>query len=150
MLFGSTSLTTVAGHSYAVLGAIEHKGKRFVRLRNPWGKTEWTGPWSDGSQEWTKEWLDALPALGHSFGNDGIFLMECEYRLPRAVSSLIFSQTKTSYPIGMSLTRPGCLTRLGSCLPNGLTSRLGLHLQLGILETFHVSRSSPRPNLSLT
>jgi hypothetical protein len=52
-------------------------GKRFVKLRNPWGDTEWTGRWSDGSKEWTPEWLEALPALHHRFGNDGEFLMQC-------------------------------------------------------------------------
>lgn len=48
-------------------------------LRNPWGKIEWTGRWSDGSKEWTKEWVGALDELGHSFGEDGQFIMECEY-----------------------------------------------------------------------
>ncbi|KAJ3573577.1 hypothetical protein NP233_g2349 [Leucocoprinus birnbaumii] len=66
----------VAGHSYSVLKAIEVGGKRFLMLRNPWGKSEWTGPWSDGSREWTSEWLARLPEMGHQFGNDGQFLME--------------------------------------------------------------------------
>jgi hypothetical protein len=57
---------------------LEVGGKRFVKLRNPWGKTEWSGRWSDGSKEWTSEWLLRLPELGHSFGNDGEFVMECE------------------------------------------------------------------------
>ncbi|KAF5382243.1 hypothetical protein D9757_008962 [Collybiopsis confluens] len=66
----------VGNHAYSVLRAVEVKGKRFVVVRNPWGETEWTGPWSDGSKEWTKEWLDALPEIGHSFGDDGQFVME--------------------------------------------------------------------------
>jgi hypothetical protein len=37
-----------------------------------------TGRWSDGSKEWTPEWLDALQALGHTFGDDGAFIMEYE------------------------------------------------------------------------
>ncbi|KAG8709774.1 hypothetical protein FRC08_018066, partial [Ceratobasidium sp. 394] len=65
-----------AGHAYSVISAIEVNGKRFLRVRNPWGKTEWTGAWSDGSKEWTPEWLALLPDLGHKFGNDGEFLME--------------------------------------------------------------------------
>ncbi|KAF7976478.1 hypothetical protein HWV62_6749 [Athelia sp. TMB] len=63
-------------HSYAVLKAVEFRGKRFLKLRNPWGKSEWQGRWSDGSQEWNGEWLDALKALDHSFGDDGVFVME--------------------------------------------------------------------------
>ncbi|KAJ8077429.1 hypothetical protein PM082_001859 [Marasmius tenuissimus] len=64
------------GHAYSILRAVEVKGKRFVVLRNPWGKGEWTGPWSDGSKEWTPEWLEVLPQLGHGFGDDGQFVME--------------------------------------------------------------------------
>ncbi|KAF7371262.1 Calpain catalytic domain-containing protein [Mycena sanguinolenta] len=63
-------------HAYSVLRAVEVKGKRFVVVRNPWGESEWTGPWSDGSKEWTPEWLAVLPELGHSFGDDGQFVME--------------------------------------------------------------------------
>ncbi|CAE6476497.1 unnamed protein product [Rhizoctonia solani] len=63
-------------HSYSVLEALEVNGKRFVRVRNPWGKSEWKGPWSDGSKEWTNEWLARLPELRHKFGDDGEFLME--------------------------------------------------------------------------
>ncbi|KDQ53941.1 hypothetical protein JAAARDRAFT_61029 [Jaapia argillacea MUCL 33604] len=57
-------------------GDWEVNDKRFLMIRNPWGRSEWTGRWSDGSKEWTTEWLQALPALGHSFGDDGAFLME--------------------------------------------------------------------------
>ncbi|KAJ3569972.1 hypothetical protein NP233_g4705 [Leucocoprinus birnbaumii] len=66
----------VTAHAYAVLRAVESKGRRFVVLRNPWGKIEWTGRWSDGSKEWTKEWINLLDELGHSFGEDGQFIME--------------------------------------------------------------------------
>ncbi|KAJ3564439.1 hypothetical protein NP233_g8293 [Leucocoprinus birnbaumii] len=66
----------VGGHAYSVLKAIEVAGKRFLVIRNPWGHSEWTGPWSDGSREWTPEWLARLPVIGHHFANDGQFLME--------------------------------------------------------------------------
>ncbi len=49
-----------------------------VVLRNPWGDSEWTGRWGDGSKEWTEEWLPALKVLQHSFGDDGEFVLECK------------------------------------------------------------------------
>ncbi|KAJ3064282.1 hypothetical protein HDU99_004512, partial [Rhizoclosmatium hyalinum] len=63
----------VSGHEYSVLRAVEAKGRRFLLIRNPWGNSEWTGPWSDGSSEWTGEWMTLL---SHRFGNDGQFWME--------------------------------------------------------------------------
>ncbi|KIO31140.1 hypothetical protein M407DRAFT_68249 [Tulasnella calospora MUT 4182] len=64
------------GHAYSILRAAEIRGKRFLMLRNPWGKGEYTGPWSDGSKEWTAEWMDVLDVMDHKFGEDGEFLME--------------------------------------------------------------------------
>ncbi|THU76890.1 cysteine proteinase [Dendrothele bispora CBS 962.96] len=66
----------VGNHAYSVLRAVEVNEKRFVVVRNPWGQSEWTGPWSDGSKEWTREWLERLPEFGHVFGDDGQFVME--------------------------------------------------------------------------
>ncbi|KAJ4396121.1 hypothetical protein N0V93_000338 [Gnomoniopsis smithogilvyi] len=57
-------------HAYSVLKAREIDGVRLVLLKNPWGKHEWKGPWSDGSKEWTAEWLQKLD---HKFGDDGSF-----------------------------------------------------------------------------
>jgi hypothetical protein len=56
------------------LHAKECRGKRFVICRNPWGKSEWTGPWADGSKEWSGEWLEVLKELPHEFGDDGEFV----------------------------------------------------------------------------
>ncbi|TFK48418.1 cysteine proteinase [Heliocybe sulcata] len=61
-------------HAYSIMEAIEYKGKRFLKIRNPWGKGEWTGPWSDGSKEWTS--LLHPTDIGHKFGEDGEFIME--------------------------------------------------------------------------
>ncbi|PUU77478.1 hypothetical protein B9Z19DRAFT_1194014 [Tuber borchii] len=41
----------ISEHAYSFLKAREAKRKRFVLIRNPWGSTEWIGPWSDGSKE---------------------------------------------------------------------------------------------------
>ncbi|KAL4895374.1 hypothetical protein BDV59DRAFT_173792 [Aspergillus ambiguus] len=57
-------------HSYSIMEAREIDGHRLLRLRNPWGKKEWSGAWSDGSEQWTPEWMEKL---GHKFGNDGFF-----------------------------------------------------------------------------
>ncbi|KAL2419845.1 hypothetical protein ABEF95_006501 [Exophiala dermatitidis] len=62
----------VSQHAYAVLATYEGHGQRLVKIRNPWGRKEWTGAWSDGSKEWTAEWLQRL---NHQFGDDGIFWM---------------------------------------------------------------------------
>ncbi|KAL5877297.1 hypothetical protein ACKVWC_006456 [Pyricularia oryzae] len=66
-LFGS--------HAYSILQATEVSGEngqkvRLVQVRNPWGDSEWNGPWSDGSKEWTPYWMKKL---GHTFGDDGVF-----------------------------------------------------------------------------
>uniref|UniRef100_UPI00358EFEA7 calpain-3 n=1 Tax=Myxine glutinosa TaxID=7769 RepID=UPI00358EFEA7 len=51
-----TAMGLVRNHAYAVTGVDEVKslGKlnQLVRLRNPWGRVEWIGPWSDNSKEW--------------------------------------------------------------------------------------------------
>ncbi|KAI0420583.1 hypothetical protein F5X98DRAFT_361668 [Xylaria grammica] len=57
-------------HAYSVMRAVEMDGQRLVLLKNPWGKYEWTGAWSDGSKEWTADWLKKLD---HRFGDDGNF-----------------------------------------------------------------------------
>ncbi|KAI5920972.1 hypothetical protein F4810DRAFT_702610 [Camillea tinctor] len=57
-------------HAYSVMRAVELDGQRLVLLKNPWGKGEWKGAWSDGSKEWTADWL---LKLNHRFGDDGNF-----------------------------------------------------------------------------
>lgn len=62
-------------HAYSVLDARDLDGFRLLKLRNPWGKVEWTGAWSDGSKEWTLEWMKKLD---HKFGDDGVFWISYE------------------------------------------------------------------------
>ncbi|RYC65051.1 hypothetical protein CHU98_g1171 [Xylaria longipes] len=62
-------------HAYSIMRAVEMDGKRLVLLKNPWGKGEWRGPWSDGSKEWTGQWLTKL---NHRFGDDGNFWISYE------------------------------------------------------------------------
>uniref|UniRef100_A0A7N8YEE1 Calpain-1 catalytic subunit n=1 Tax=Mastacembelus armatus TaxID=205130 RepID=A0A7N8YEE1_9TELE len=46
----------VKGHAYSVtaVNEVPYRGNmtKLVRIRNPWGEVEWTGPWSDDSREW--------------------------------------------------------------------------------------------------
>jgi len=75
-------------HAYSILRAKECNGTRFIVIRNPWGHSEWTGRWSDGSKEWTGEWLQVLKELDHKMGDDGEFVMECEYSMAGKYSKI--------------------------------------------------------------
>ncbi|XP_075462986.1 calpain-2 catalytic subunit-like isoform X2 [Ascaphus truei] len=71
----------VKGHAYSVIATWEVKlhGRKIelLRLRNPWGKVEWNGRWSDNSPQWSN--ID--PALRLKLqvkGEDGEFWMQME------------------------------------------------------------------------
>jgi hypothetical protein len=38
-------------HAYSVMRAVEIDNKRLLLLKNPWGKGEWKGPWSESHPE---------------------------------------------------------------------------------------------------
>lgn len=70
----------VRGHSYSVTGAKSVKLPIYgdivlVRLRNPWGRFEWRGPWSDHSQEWRSVPDVIKKNLGIVYQDDGEFWM---------------------------------------------------------------------------
>uniref|UniRef100_A0A8C8CI55 Calpain 8 n=1 Tax=Oncorhynchus tshawytscha TaxID=74940 RepID=A0A8C8CI55_ONCTS len=73
-----TALKLVKGHAYSVTGAEEvhlHGDPvQLIRIRNPWGQVEWTGPWSDGSSEWKYVRPDEKLKLVH-VAEDGEFWM---------------------------------------------------------------------------
>ncbi|XP_073913283.1 calpain-12 isoform X1 [Castor canadensis] len=75
----------VKGHAYSVTGthkccpqvSLGFTKLRLLRLRNPWGRVEWTGPWSDSCPRWDalpSEWRDALLVKKE----DGEFWMELQ------------------------------------------------------------------------
>jgi len=59
-------------HAYSIITCVETPDVRLIRIRNPWGQGEWTGPWADESSEWTKS---LLAKLDYEFANDGTFFM---------------------------------------------------------------------------
>ncbi|KAK2907101.1 hypothetical protein Q8A67_006086 [Cirrhinus molitorella] len=73
-----TSLQLVKGHAYSVTGAEEVHSSghlvQLVRIRNPWGQMEWTGPWSDNSKEWNSIQPEEKAKLFYS-AEDGEFWM---------------------------------------------------------------------------
>uniref|UniRef100_A0A803JBX4 Calpain 12 n=1 Tax=Xenopus tropicalis TaxID=8364 RepID=A0A803JBX4_XENTR len=52
----ANSLGILSHHMYSVTGAKQvqtlHGSVSLLRVRNPWGHTEWSGPWRDGGSEW--------------------------------------------------------------------------------------------------
>nr|XP_020834125.1 calpain-12 isoform X2 [Phascolarctos cinereus] len=69
----------VKGHAYSITGthkmSLEFTKVKLLRLRNPWGRVEWSGAWSDSCPRWAalpEEWRDALLVKKE----DGEFWME--------------------------------------------------------------------------
>lgn len=70
----------VSGHAYTILdvrNVIDSQGRpqRILKIRNPWGKFEWNGDFSDSSRLWTdklRQELDIRPR------DDGIFWIKLE------------------------------------------------------------------------
>lgn len=69
------------GHAYSVLKVVEVPEsfgcgcikERLVCLRNPWGKGEWHGAWSDRSCRWTRKAKELVGGVARS--DDGLFWM---------------------------------------------------------------------------
>ncbi|XP_045201213.2 calpain-5-like [Mercenaria mercenaria] len=85
-----TSSGLVTGHAYSITAVKRIKlGKglfsifsrdylEMVRCRNPWGGSEWTGAWSDGSEEWKKVSNSQKKDIGLTSDEDGEFWMSFE------------------------------------------------------------------------
>jgi calpain-15 len=68
-LVGSHAYSLLSVHDVVDKEGVEHK---LVKLRNPWGQSEWNGDWSDNSTKWTPE---LKTKLGLQNRDDGIFFM---------------------------------------------------------------------------
>ena len=72
----------VDAHAYTLIGAktidLETGGQvRLLQIRNPWGKKEWTGDWSDKSSKW-QENPRAAREVGLVEEDDGTFWISFE------------------------------------------------------------------------
>jgi len=68
---------------------------RLVKLRNPWGNTEWTGDWNDQSDKWTDELKEKLNVQDQ---DDGMFYMSYKDFLPRFRQCGICMNSKEPVP----------------------------------------------------
>ena len=62
----------IAGHAYSIIRVEEIGNNKLLQLRNPWGKFEWNGDWSDKSGLWNIHKYTKL-RLNPSDKNDGVF-----------------------------------------------------------------------------
>ena len=60
------------GHAYTLLGVPKlNDGTKMVKIRNPWGSEDYTGPYSDGKLTTAQK-----TELGHVSKDDGVFFMD--------------------------------------------------------------------------
>eukprot|EP00095_Tigriopus_kingsejongensis_P006591 maker-scaffold516_size150393-snap-gene-0.24 protein:Tk06591 transcript:maker-scaffold516_size150393-snap-gene-0.24-mRNA-1 annotation:"calpain t" len=112
-----TDLGLIKGHAYGItavkkvpLGGTNltslFKGREklyLVRLQNPWGKKEWSGPFGDKSPEWSSISEKEQEKLGLTFNDDGEFWMPfddflhqfTEMSICRVINTSVFSFSKT-------------------------------------------------------
>ena len=64
---------------------------RLLQMRNPWGKGEWKGAWSDKSSEWRKVSAQTKQQLGYKDADDGVFF------IPMGDFSKYFSDFQVCY-----------------------------------------------------
>jgi len=50
----------VLKHAYSLVDVRAEAGVKLVKLRNPWGRQEWSGDWGRTSKRWTAEWKQRL------------------------------------------------------------------------------------------
>lgn len=73
--YGITKLCSMKtkGMSFLKLIAINKEELNMIRLKNPWGQQEWSGPWSDNSDEWRRVTKGEREKMGLNFEDDGEF-----------------------------------------------------------------------------
>lgn len=111
------------GHAYTISqkAILNVRGRevRLLRLRNPWGRIEWKGAWSDHSSDWQQVSASVKESLEFKIANEGEFWI-CFDDFCRAFNSIQFChmtpdafsdeihKVKTKNK-KLSLTKTGCL-----------------------------------------
>jgi len=91
----------VLNHAYGILSVREIQGLKLIRIRNPWGKGEWRGSFSDDDDNWDN-YKGLREALGHELKDDGVFWMEFKdwcINYNRIYVAKIFPSTWQQYSI---------------------------------------------------
>jgi hypothetical protein len=65
----------IFNHAYGVIAVREIQGLKLIRIRNPWGKGEWRGAFSDDDDNWDN-YKGLRESLGVELKDDGMFWME--------------------------------------------------------------------------
>lgn len=60
----------VPEHAYSILRVKTYEDANLIQLRNPWGKTDWRGAWSEGDANWTPE---LKQYFNYKDSKDGVF-----------------------------------------------------------------------------
>ncbi|GCB70733.1 hypothetical protein scyTo_0001357 [Scyliorhinus torazame] len=68
-----------------------------IQMRNPWGRGEWLGPWSDNSKEWQKVSKKEQKTIGIEVKNDGEFWMAFEDWYKYITDVIVCRLINTSY-----------------------------------------------------
>ncbi|XP_072885084.1 calpain-8-like [Hemitrygon akajei] len=70
-------LGLMASHAYAIVDAekvrMPNSSIKLFRLRNPWGRVEYNGPWSDRSSKWKEVSVEEKTRLKLKISEDGEF-----------------------------------------------------------------------------
>uniref|UniRef100_A0A8C6WLH6 Calpain 6 n=1 Tax=Neogobius melanostomus TaxID=47308 RepID=A0A8C6WLH6_9GOBI len=135
----------VKGHAYSVtavknvrlghglLAYFKNETIPMIRMRNPWGKTEWNGAWSDTSEEWSKVGDTERGNLGITVADDGEFWMVfsdwCKYftdvDVCRLINTSVISIHKRWHEVvhfgSWTKNADPLLNRCGGCYNHKLT-----------------------------